>query len=447
MRASLCNLIVAVLMVGCATTNTGPDTDQLGVAELHVDARPNLTVPITRVSVEVAGKTQDLPFNVNTGTFDGVVFLPAGSQTLVARAFGGDLLVGQSQPTSVQVMPGVTTRVLLRILDVSGSPAQVFGPILDSVSFPTTTNAGTTVTFAVSAVAPHGDPVTYAWSADCTDSAFTAPTAATTGWSKAAQGACMITVLATSNGFTVAQSFGILVFPAGANIGALDLSASFIASPSVVFNLVDLGCSVGPGGNGSCPVTIASPTVTSYFATVSSWGGSTPGMLDVSDSCGGRFGRSSHDSSNISGFWLPPVGGGLCFLTAHAVSGDGLPATVTVAALTHPGTAPTVRPPQASVTFENGCNFGTSATPSDCGLFPTGAPRAAFGNVNWDNGHPGSVTISDDCAGPQPDPVSTFFFLASWVAPSTPGATCTTTVRVTNLEGVTTEFAARYQLF
>src|SRR5262249_43645061 len=108
-RACVCNLIVAVMMVGCTTTNTELDTDHQGI-ELHVDPRPFLTVPITRVSVEAAGQTQDLALNPATGTFDGTLFLPAGMQSLVARAFGGDMLVGQSQPTPVQVTPGTITR-------------------------------------------------------------------------------------------------------------------------------------------------------------------------------------------------------------------------------------------------------------------------------------------------------------------------------------------------
>lgn len=446
MRACLCNLIVAVLMVGCTTTNTELDTDHQGI-ELHVDPKPFLTVPIVRVSIEAAGQTQDLALNPATGTFDGTLFLPAGMQSLVARAFGGDMLVGQSQPTPVQVTPGTITRVLLRILDLTGTPGQVYGPILDSLSFPPTTDAGTTVTFAASVVAPFGDPVTYAWSSDCMDSTFTAPSAATTGWSKAAQGTCTITVAATSNGFTVGQSFGIVVFPAGANIGAVDASATFISSPFLVLSLGDIGCFVGPGTNGSCPATIASPAVTSYDANVGGWGGGTPGTLDLSDNCGGRFGTSSRSPGDVNGFWLPPVGGGLCLVTAHAVSGEGLSATVTVAVLTHAGTAPTTRPPQPSVFFDNGCLFGDSAMPPDCGSLQVGTQRAASGGVSWDNGHPGSLTISDDCAALQPDLTSPlFFFSITWQAPNTPGATCTTTVRATNLEGVTTEVAARYHL-
>jgi hypothetical protein len=444
-RAYMGNLIVAVLMVGCTTTNTELGTDHQGV-ELHVDARSFLTAAITRLSVEAAGQTQDLAFNPATGTFDAMLFLPAGMQSLVARAFSGDMLVGQSQPTSVQVTPGTITRVLLRILDLTGTLGQVYGPILDSLAFPTTTDAGTTVTFAVSVVAPHGDPVTYAWSSDCMDSTFTTPSAATTGWSKAAQGTCAITVAATSNGFTVGQSFGIVVFPAGANIGAVNAGAMFIGSPFMILRLNDVECAAGPGNNGSCPATIASPAMTSYDANVGAWGGGTPGTIDLSDDCGGRFGSSSRGLGDVNGFWLPPLGGGLCFVTAHAVSGDGLSATVTVAVLTRPGTPPTARPPQLNVGFETGCALGSSAMPPDCGLLQTGSRRNVVGGVFWDDGHPGSLTINDDCAGAQPDPDTASFFVASWLAPNMPGATCTTTLRATNLEGITTEFAARYHL-
>jgi hypothetical protein len=445
-RAWIYNLIVAVLMVGCATTNTELGTEHQGV-ELHVDPRPFLTVQITRMTVESAGQTQDLSLNPATGTFDATLFLPAGMQSVVARAFAGDMLVGQSQPTPVQVTPGTITRVLLRIFDLTGTPGQVYGPILDTLAFPTTTDAGTTVTFVVSAVAPFGDPVTYAWSSDCMDSMFTAPSAATTGWSKAAQGTCTITVAATSNGFTVGQSFGILVFPAGANIGAVDASATFINSPFLILSFGAIGCFVGPGTNGSCPTTIASPAVTDYDANVGNWGGGTPGTLDLSDNCGGRFGISSRSFGDVNGFWLPPVGGGLCLVTAHALSGDGLSATVTVAVLTHAGTAAVVRPPAPSVFLENGCNLGSSAMPPDCGSFQAGIQHTVFGSVNWGDGHPGSVTISDDCAGAQPDVgAPAFFFSTTWQAPNTPGTTCTTTVRATNLEGVITEIAARYHL-
>jgi len=227
----------------------------------------------------------------------------------------------------------------------------------------------------------------------------------------------------------------------------VDASATFITAPLVVLGMSTLQCSVGPSSNGSCLETIASPTGSDYRVSVF-WGGSTPGTFDVSDSCGGRFGTSSRGLDGVSGFWLPPVGGGLCFLTAHAVNGDGLATTVTAAVLTHPGTAATARPPQPGFGFlEVGfaCGFGSPASPPDCGPFLTGSQLSVAGSVSWDDGHPASVTITDDCVGPLPqsDPP---FFSASWLAPNLPGATCTTTVRATNLEGVSTDVAARYQL-
>lgn len=66
MRACLCNLIVAVLMVGCATTNTGLGADAQGIAELHVGAGPLLAASITRVTVEAAGQTQDLTLSARS---------------------------------------------------------------------------------------------------------------------------------------------------------------------------------------------------------------------------------------------------------------------------------------------------------------------------------------------------------------------------------------------
>jgi hypothetical protein len=64
----------------------------------------------------------------------------------------------------------------------------------------------------------------------------------------------------------------------------------------------------------------------------------------------------------------------------------------------------------------------------------------------WADGHPGSLTITDDCGGAQPEPNNLFFFDTQWTLPSEPGRICTTTVRATNLEGVSSDAVARYQL-
>lgn len=444
MRACLCNLIVAVLMVGCTTTNTELDTDHQGI-ELHVDPKPFLTVPIVRVSIEAAGQTQDLALNPATGTFDGTLFLPAGMQSLVARAFGGDMLVGQSQPTPVEVTSGAVTRVLLRILDVTGNRQAPFGPIIDSLSFPTTADAGATMTFAASAISPIGDPVSYAWSSDCADAAFTAPSAPITGWSRPTEGPCVITLSATASGLTIAQRFAIVVFPVGTRPGAVNVDTAFVGPPSVELTLAP-GCSVDANSsNASCPDPIASPATAAYTLAVLGWGNSVPGTLELSDSCGGRIGTTTRGTDQVIGNWLPPVTGGVCFLTARAVNGDGVVATATAAVLVHPGTAPTAAPPQVVASFLFGCTLRDSSMPALCGFVQPGSTRFLSGSVFWQDGHPGSVTITDSCAGPRPDPEDTSSFSTFWTAPSVFGS-CTTTVRATSLEGVTTEVAGIYSI-
>lgn len=447
MRVWIYGLIVSASAVGCATAGEEPTTtDRQGIAELRVDAAPLLASGITRVTVDGAGQSSDLVQNPATGTFDGTVFLPAGTQRLVASAFSDDVLVAQSRPTQVAVQAGIVTRIEIRILDLTPQGPPLYGPIFDSLSFPTTTQAGASVTFSISVVAPAGDPVTYAWSSSCPDATFSAPGAATTSWSKAAQGACTITAVGTSNGIPVVQSFVIAVFPAGSGSGAVDVSGVLVTAPALGIFLPGAGCNVFAGGNASCPLMLASPATTSYEAEVFNWGSSTPGTLEVSDNCGGRFGTASRNPGDVSGSWLPPVGGGLCILTMRAVNGDGLASTLSAAILTRSGTPATAQPPQLFVSFDNGCAFQSSATPTDCGSLQAGGERLVFGNVFWADGLPGSVTIADDCAGAQPDAIGAFFS-ATWSVPTTPGRACTTTVRATNLQGASTELAARYQLF
>lgn len=447
MRVWISSLIVSVLAVGCAAAgDEALTTGSRGLAELQVDAAPLLAAGITRVTVGGAGQSQELVLNPATGTFDGVLFLPSGPQTLVASAFSGDTLVGQSRPTAVEVAAGAVTRIVIRILDLSVQAPAIYGPIFDSLSFPTTTQAAASASFAISAVAPAGDPLTYAWSSSCADATFSAPGAATTAWSKPAQGSCTVTVLVTSNGLSVAQSFVIVVFPAGAGSGGIDVSGAFITAPGIELFLPGVGCSVLAGANASCPLTLTSPSTTFYQVAVFSWGGSVIGTFDVTDDCGGRFGRSFRDASVIGGNWLPPVGGGLCTLTAHAVNGDGLSSTLSAAILTRPGTLPVTQPPQIGVSLDIGCSFTAPGPVATCPAAQAGRRVSLFGSIGWANGTPGSVTVTDDCGGVQLEPDSTSSLNVSWTPSGTPGRTCTTTVRATNLQGVTTEATGQYLL-
>jgi hypothetical protein len=129
MKRSVCVLTIASLIVGCMTSNTGiPSVSEQGLVELRIDVTQFLVNDITHVTVETGGEPQDLLLNPTTGTFDGSMFLSPGTKSLVARVFSNETLVGQSAPTTVDVVSGVATRVMMRILDVTSSPPQVYGP-------------------------------------------------------------------------------------------------------------------------------------------------------------------------------------------------------------------------------------------------------------------------------------------------------------------------------
>lgn len=448
-----CALALSLLAIGCTTQDGDPADDvgmhEQGLTEVRIDARALLNVGITQVTLEAGGQSEDLVLNASTGTFDGSLFLPAGPQSLVARAFAGATLVGASNPTQVDIQSGQVTRVVMRILDLTGSAPPVFGPILDSLVFPATAQAAAPVAFTAAVVAPASDPVSYAWSSSCADSTFSAPDSATTSWSKAAQGSCTISMLATSNGFSIGQSFQIVVFPTGTAGGAVDASASFVSAPSIYFGFPDAGCYVAPDGNSSCAGSLASPSITSYGVSVMGWGGSTPGSLTVSDNCGGHFGMTNSGPDYRSGSWLPPTGAGVCILTASATNGDGLVSTLSAAILVRAGTPATAQPPSIWGQLYPGFNCyldSSSATPVDCGSIPAGSPMSLYGYVNWSDGTPGSVTLSDSCNSGLEQPTNAYNFNNYWNLPNLSGQTCTLTAQVTNLQGGTSQASAQYHV-
>lgn len=449
MKSGVSHLMIAIFIAGCAASHHDRlAADDQGLVEVRVDAASLQVASITRVTVEAvaAGLSQDLARDPVSGSFGGTLILPAGRQSLVARAFSNDVLVGQSQPVDVDVQPGGVTRAMVRILDLTMEPPPVFGPIFDSLTYPTTAQAGASVTLAVSVIAPAGDPVTYSWTSDCPDSTFGSPAAAATTWSKPTQGSCTLTVTATSNGFTIAQSFMIVVFPSGANSGAVNVDGVFVTQPTLALILFGGSCRVVAGSNASCVETIASPITTMYQAGVISWGASPPGTLEVFDSCGGRFGVSQRPPDGLLGSWLPPIAGGLCIVTVRAVNGDGLTGTMSAAVLTRAGTAPMTQPPRVAVAQLRGCPL-TPAMPLDCGPIAAGTQLTLNANMDWTDGQPGSVTVTDSCAGALPAPDNAFFLNDTWTVPDEPGTICTTTVQATNLQGVSAiPVAAQYHI-
>ncbi len=443
MRMSIYVVIASVLIAGCSSAGVdGLAGKDQGLAELQVDAAPLVAFDITRVSVAVDGISQDMVLGNSTGTFDGTLILPSGTQSLIASAFSGGTLVGVSNPTPVDIEAGQVTRVMVRILDTSGDAPPLYGPIVDSLSFPTTTQAGASAAFAISVVAPAGDPVTYAWTEDCADGVFSAPAAASTSWSEPATGTCTITVTATSNGIAASESFLIVVFPSGSGSGAATVSGVFVTAPVIQLSLPAVGCFVTAGQNASCPRPIASPATTPYEVSVSDWGLSTPGTVSVSDNCSGQFDPQFEETGAEGGVWLPPVSRSLCIITGSAVNGDGVATTLSVAVLVDDGTPQP--PPLIAVQLSNGCSF-TSAdpvSPADCG---TMSPDSVLVLTEQLSGNALSLMFSDDCGGGQVDlgtePSDTF----AWFVAAPRGTTCTVTLQATGF-GSSSQAVANYHV-
>lgn len=418
------------------------------MAELRIDASQLIASDITRVTMVAERSGTDLELNPVTGTFDGALILTIGTHTIVARAFAGDTLVGESRPTPVVIQLGVVTRVQIKILDLTNQTS-TYGPIIDSLTFPTTAEAGSPVEFALSAVVPGGGPLTYAWSSDCPDAVFSAPAAASTTWSTPTEGTCRIHATVTAGGITVDSLFSIVVFPQLELTGAADASGVFVDAPVVRFSLRRPECNLSTGGdNASCANAIASPTVAEFTVSVLSWGGSAPGPIEVTQDCGGRLAIDPVLFDSVHGYWLPPVDRGVCILTARVENRDGATATLAPGILVRSGTPPTITSPMISARFFGfSCMFDGTSSPVDCGLVPANSAVSVEARRSVSGGTLGPGSFSDDCGGGMDELSSgTLGFSRGWRTPPAPGRICTTTIRSTSAEGGESVATARYQL-
>src|SRR4051812_15611654 len=210
MRSFYCGLAVCAVVAGCAPSASDPVGNvKQEVAEISVST--SFVDNTVHVVLDVDGETQELAFRSGTDTYAGSMFVEPGTRTVVARAFFNDELIAASNPVVVDVQPLVTTHLALRMIDVR-APQPVFGPIFDSIVFPTAVQAGVNATFAATAVSPSNDPITYLWSSSCADSTFSATDTSTTSWSAPTVGSCRITVVAVSRNISVSASFNVAVF-------------------------------------------------------------------------------------------------------------------------------------------------------------------------------------------------------------------------------------------
>ncbi len=442
MRISFALPMSLLLAVAACTAAPQPhDGRHEGLAELRMTADPAFAATITRVTVETSEASADLtPGTVSPGSFAGTLVLSPGPHSLVVRAFSNETVIGASNPIAVDITSGAVTRVMARILDLTvDSPT--FGPLFDTLTAPSTIAVGEPAALTISVIAPAGAPVTYAWSSDCAASTFSAPSAASTSWSSPSPGACTITVVASSNGFSITQTFVIVA--AGPNDSAVDVWAEFISAPSVQLTLGGLGCSnmSGSAQNASCPAMIAAPGGTAFSLNISGWGFSTPGALELTDSCGGRIEEDARFSDSLFGFWIPPVQGGVCVLTARAVNSDGVVGTTSIALLTRAGTAaPRI------VAQLDGCPLLRRFTPpAICPPQVPGMIHVITGSVEWAPGNPGQVTMTDSCANGTFVSMDNPFSLAA--APvGGPGTLCLVQVTARDPQGFSSMIAAQYSL-
>jgi hypothetical protein len=447
----LCLGALCALAMGCTDSDEALATGK-GMAQVRVDTAMLTFYDITRVSIEAAGVTQDLALDPATEMFTGAILLPEGAYDLVARAYQDSTQVGASNPVPVAVQAGVVTQVTIRILETTGGTQPDYGPIVASLTYPTSAQVGTTVSFAVSVVDPDNDPLTINWSDDCADSTFSAPQAAVTDWSKATQGTCKVTVTATSNGLSATESFTIVVFPAGSSSGAVDVGGVFVSAPVIDLSLTygNEWCGVSPySSNASCSRPIASPQYADFTVFVS-WGNSGPGSITVSDTCGGAVGIDYQDGYAVAGRWLPPTQAAVCFLSVHAVNSDGVEANLSAAILVRDGTPPVVSPPSVSVDVyhsQGSCSATSNGSPVACGPMYAGDAAYVYVWLNWFDGYPGSVVVTDDCGGANTiAPYASYYWQGDWFVPVQPGTTCTFTVHAANVEGLSSQVDLAFPL-
>jgi len=320
---------VAAIVTSVAGTGCGADMD-ISSASAHIEIR----VPeafagvIARMSVQIDGG-EEVALDAAGGTFTGMLMVPAGVRTFVGRAYDTNgALVGQSQPLQAQITAGVIQGVQLMILDVSEGPSQ-FGPALLGLTYPETGEVDQPFTFALNAVDPDGDAVAIQWTSTCADSTFSDATAATTTWTRSVTGGCGITVTAASSGFTVSRTFSVVVFPAGSQQGAVNVSGQFVPAPSqpqLSLSYSTGSCSIYAGVlDSTCqnPVRPGEAVNWSVYAYDGNYN-----TASISDNCGGTFSTYYDYGYQKGGYWYPPAGQTSCIITATSTNYNGASAHV-----------------------------------------------------------------------------------------------------------------------
>lgn len=305
-------LVAALLVAGCSGAQSN-----YGRVAVQASALTRLG-GITSVVVTSGNVTAGLTFDSSSQHFTGSLALPVGDQTLTVQMFAQDQLVG-SGSANVTIVAGKTAAVSVRVLDATGSQAQLdAGPYIISLSTPSTSTVlGQPLTLTAKAVDANGDAIAYAWTSTCGGS-FSAQ-AATTAWTPDMLGSCKLTLTTTSKSLQDSESVNVFVFSAASTTGAATIDAEYVAGPEVFgVQLMDYttanNCSVYTYNTDSM-CRYAYKVTDSLWLNVVYSAGPNP-TVSRSDNCGGSFDQW--------GDWLPPAAGGLCTLTGTVTNADGI---------------------------------------------------------------------------------------------------------------------------
>ncbi|WP_437727487.1 hypothetical protein [Sorangium sp. So ce861] len=314
------------------------DGSRLGIARLSVEAPPTTAGDITRVTVTVlSGPEAELARDPD-GNFIGTLLLPEGTHQIVGNAFVGDQLVGSSAPVSVEIQGGAATQANLRILDLAESHDIEHSPIVLSLTYPLSTVVNQPAQLSISAVDLDDDALAVEWTSDCADGMFSAPTAFVTDFTKPAAGICNVSVSVTDGELSASETFSIIIFEESQAQGAVIIEGQFVARPVMTLNVEWPGayCFVhAHSTDGTCQEPITTSGSVALILQVD-WGNSSPGAVEVTDSCGGAITDVSL-SPNFNVYnWQPPAAQAACSIRAHATNSDGLSSVLSAAVLVRP---------------------------------------------------------------------------------------------------------------
>jgi hypothetical protein len=232
----------SLLVVGCSGGSTRPPAvrGEIGAAQMEVSAA-RLTavssvarVTLTITAADFAPIVYDLAQSGSTwqGTIGGI--LAGTGRTFAAVAYDpGGVALYSGSASNVTIVAGATAQVFLQLNPLNAPPPfQNATPVITGVSVTSATVVpGGSVTVAVTAHDPDGDPLSYAW--DASGGALSDPTSASTTWTApSTEGFQTLTIRVTDpQGAGTSVSFEVQVITHAT--GAATLSVSFNDPPVV----------------------------------------------------------------------------------------------------------------------------------------------------------------------------------------------------------------------